>query len=277
MAASGPEVDVKRWVPVLVSVAVLLSACGSPGEATSPGDDTGSVKDEQPSGGKGDPPSTTVGDDETLTTVDQVTAALAADHASTDWYPFLAEVTLETFLGAPVLLLHVTWDETDTDFQAMSDRTQAMLTALQDYGTPLQTNVATLDGSGHLFGAGSTSEFGAMPMADRFDLPPVPTTAEETTVWLATVYGPGGLVTLGPGETWYSAIQSIGPGADSPLTVTTTLAADDSVGMMLVQLALQTTGSALLENFAIVHSGGFGSAGYAPPGEPGAWGYYYFP
>jgi len=36
---------VKRWVPVLVSVAVLLSACGSPGDATSPGD-AGSVKDE---------------------------------------------------------------------------------------------------------------------------------------------------------------------------------------------------------------------------------------
>lgn len=267
----------KRWVPVLVSVAVLLSACGSsPKASTTPGEDAGSVKEEQPSGGKEEPAVEPAADDE-LTTVDQLTDALAADHASADWYPYLRGMTLETYLGASVLVLHVTWDDTDTDVQAKSDRTRAMLTALQDYNTPLQTNVATLDGSGHLFGAGSTSEFGAMPMADRFDLPPVPTTAAEMTAWLATVYGPGGLVTLGPDETWYAAIQSIGPGTDSPLTVTTTLAADDSVGMTLVQLALQTTGSALLENFAIIHSGGFGSAGYAPPGEPGVWGYYYFP
>src|SRR5665647_3170167 len=104
----------------------------------------------------------------------------------------------------------------------------------------------------------------------------IPTESSAARV-VVTVYGPGGLGTLGPDETWYAAIQSIGPGADSPLTVTTTLAADDSVGMALVQLALQTTGSALLENFAIIHSGGFGSAGYAPPGEPGVWGYYYLP
>jgi len=186
-------------------------------------------------------------------------------------------VTLETFLGAPVLLLHVTWDDTDTDYQGKSDRTQAMRAALEGYDTPLRTNVATIDGSGHLFGAGSTSEFGAMPMAARFDLPPAPTTPDELTAWLAAVYGPGGLATLGPDETWYAAIQSIGPGPDSPLTVTTTLAADDTVGMNLLQLALLTSGSALLENYAITHSGGFGTSGYAPPGEPGLWGYYYFP
>src|SRR5665647_2429160 len=99
-------------------------------------------------------------------------------------------------------------------------------------------------------------------------------------LWIAAYHvssGPRVTSPPGPDETWYAAIQSIGPGADSPLTVTTTLAADDSVGMALVQLALQTTGSALLENFAIIHSGGFGSTGYAPPGEPGVWGYYYLP
>jgi len=268
---------VKRWVPVLVSVAVLLSACGSPGDATSPGDDTGSVKDEQPSGGKGDSPSTTAGDDETLTTVDQVTAALAADYASAEWYPYLSGMTLETYLGAPVLVLHVTWDNTDQDYQGKSDRSQAMLAALQGYESPLLTNIATLDGSGNLFGLGSTSEYGAMPMADRFDLPAAPTTAADLTAWLAAVYGPGGLVALGPGETWYSSIQSIGPGPDSPLTVTTTLAADDPVGMNLLVLALQTSGSVLLGNFMVLNSGGFGPAGVAPAGEPGIWGYYYFP
>ena len=264
-------------MPVLVSVTLLLSACGSPGEATSPGQDTGSVKDEQPSGGKGDPPSTTAGDDETLTTVDQVTAALTADHASAEWYPYLRGMTLETYLGAPVLVLHVTWDNTDQDYQGKSDRSQAMLAALQAYESPLLTNIATLDGSGNLFGLASTSEYGAGPMAYQFDLPPAPAAAADLAAWLAAVYGPGGLVTLGPDETWYASIQSIGPGPDSPLTVITTLSADDPVGMNLLVLALQTSGSAALASFMVLNSEGFGPAGSAPAGEPGIWGYYYFP
>lgn len=126
----------KRWVPVLVSVAVLLSACGSsPKASTTPGEDAGSVKEEQPSGGKEEPAVEPAADDE-LTTVDQLTDALAADHASADWYPYLRGMTLETYIGASVLVLHVTWDDTDTDVQAKSDRTRAMLTALQDYNTP---------------------------------------------------------------------------------------------------------------------------------------------
>lgn len=269
----------KRWMPILmsVSVAVLLSACGSSsGDPADAGGDAAGVKDERPTGDKGDPGSDPAGAD-TLTTVDQVKAALAADHTSADWYPYLADITLETYLGAPVLLLHVTWDDNDTDYEGKSDRSFAMLLALQDYDTPLTANVSTLDGSGNLFGAGSTSQAGAMPMADRFDLPPAPTTTAEMQAWLDAVYGPGGLVKLGPEETWYAAITSIGPGPDAPLTVTTTLAPEDKLGMTLLQMALQTSGSALLESYAVIHSGGFGSSGYAPPGEPGAFGYYYFP
>jgi hypothetical protein len=267
-----------RWT-ILVSVAVLLSACGS-----SPGADTGS-KDVPP--GEEDLAGNTASDDTsedtsddslgTLGTVEELSAALAADHSKEEWYPYLSGMTLETFLGAPVLLLRVTWDNTDQDYEGKNDRSQAMLAALQAYESPLLTNIATLDGSGNLFGLGSTSEYGAMPMADRFDLPPAPTTAAELTAWLATVYGPGGLVTLGPDEAWYASIQGIGPGPDSPLTVVTTLATGDPLGMNLLVLALQTSGSALLAGYMVLNSEGYGPAGYAPAGEPGIWGYYYFP
>ena len=47
--------------------------------------------------------------------------------------------------------------------------------------------------------------------------------------------------------------------------------------MNLLVLALQTSGSVLLANFMVLNSEGFGPAGVAPAGEPGIWGYYYFP
>ncbi len=80
------------------------------------------------------------------------------------------------------------------------------------------------------------------------------------------MYGPGGLVKLGEGETWYSAIQSITmetvPG-DETLVVTTSAPSYQSLDASLLDRALLSTGSPLLESYSIRTADGSGSGGFA--------------
>ena len=114
-----------------------------------------------------------------------------------------------------------------------------------------------------LYGSGGT---GIVEMAEAFDLPPAPTTAEGVAEWLETVYGPGGLVKLGDGETWYASIESVGMETvvgDETLMVSTSAPSLQSLDASLVQRALMSTGSPLLENYSIRAVGGSSNTGFA--------------
>jgi hypothetical protein len=214
-----------------------------------------------------------------IASVDDLRAALERDHADAEWYPDIAGITLETYLGAPVLTFRVPWSDAAGDFEAQNRKQSALADALGAYDITIAPNYAliTADGSLTPIGGGGV---GVRLMQEAFDLPPAPQTAEEIRAWLETVYGPGGLVPLGPDESWYGSITSIGmgdygSGANDVLMVTVN-APGGSVDISLAAIALRTTGSPLLGNYSIQTDDGSGSlAGAAGAGEPGSAGWLY--
>ncbi len=213
-----------------------------------------------------------------ITTVDQLKAALAAEHSTEAWYASITDITLETHLGAPVLVLQATWDNLTTDYDTRSQVLDPAMEAINSYDTPLAINIASRDVNGAFSATGGGgTDIG--PLHELVALPPAPTTPDELSSWLATVFGPGGLVPLGPEETWYSSITSIAMedlGNGSQLMVTTTLGPDDKTEQESLALAVRLTGSPLTEMWNVRGSGDFFSAwggwGGAAPGT-GGWFY----
>ncbi len=246
-------------ISLALVLAMSLTACGG---SDNPADDGGPAT-------PGDPaPSTSSGDaaDSGIATVEDVKAFFAEEHADAEWYADVTDVTLETMLGAPVLAIHVAWTSVPDDFDAMNRKTMAISDVLSTTEQSVAPNVVLLLADGtvtELYGSGGT---GIAQMAEAFDLPPAPTTAEGVADWLETVYGPGGLVKLGEDETWYSAIQSIGMetvAGDETLVVTTSAASYQSRDASLLDRALLSTGSPLLESYSIRTADGAGSGGFA--------------
>lgn len=248
---------------LLISLALVLAtsltACGG---SDNPADGGGPAT-------PGDPaPSASSGDaaDSGIATVEDVKAFFAEEHADAEWYADVTDVTLETMLGAPVLAIHVAWTSVPDDFDAMNRKTMAISDVLSTTEQSVAPNVVLLLADGtvtELYGSGGT---GIAQMVEAFDLPPAPTTAEGVADWLETVYGPGGLVKLGEDETWYSAIQSIGMetvAGDETLVVTTSAASYQSRDASLLDRALLSTGSPLLESYSIRTADGAGSGGFA--------------
>ena len=202
-------------------------------------------------------------------------AALAAEHSTEAWYASVTDITLETHLGAPVLVLQVTWDEMTTDYDTRTLVLDPARAAIDNYDTPLAINIATRDVVGAFSSiGGGGSDIGLLN--ELVALPPAPTTPDELSAWLATVFGPGGLVPLGPEETWYSSITSIGMedlGSGPLLMVTTTLGPDDKTEQASLALAVRLTGSPLTEGWNVRGSAGFftawGGWGGAAPGTTG--------
>lgn len=251
----------KRLPLILLALVLALSltACGG-GEKQ----DSGSVAPGEPaaSGGSGDDSTA----DDGIATVDDFKALLAGGHADAEWYADVTDVTLETMLGAPVLAIHVAWSGVPDDYDAMDRKTMALGDLMSTTQQSIAPNVVLLHADGtvtELFGSGGT---GIADMTEAFDLPPAPTTAEEVAQWLETVYGPGGLVTLGPDETWYAAIESIrmeSAAGGKTLVVTTRAPSLQSLDASLLDRALLSSGSPLLENYGIRAADGSASSTFA--------------
>jgi hypothetical protein len=260
----------KRYLVMLVAfalaiaLAIALAGCGG-----GSGGGTGGSSASDASGGSSD---------EAIATIEDLQAALKADHGSEPWFGDITGMTLETFLGAPVLAIHTTYAMTDPDLTAQNERRDAIQAALGDYEITVAPNIAFVDKDGRIVPVGSGG--GGVPMYEAFDLPPAPTTAEGVRQWLEQVYGPNGLVKLGPDETWYASIRSIeykdpGWGTGMHLTVTSDLPTFNSTQGSLLEIALRTTGSPLIANYQIVVKDGSGPVGGGGVSEPGAAGFFY--
>lgn len=250
---------------LLLALALPTTGCGGGDGGAEPPSADGT-----PAGGSGST---------AIATIDDLRAALERDHADAEWYPDITDITLETYLGAPVLTLHVPWTTATGDFEAQNRKQMAIVDALSAYDITVAPNHALITGDGtlHQLGGGGSN---VLRMAEAFDLPPAPQTAEELAAWLETVYGPGGLVALGPDETWYGSLVSIemgdfGSGANDVLMITTDAADDTATDVSLIVLALQTTGSPLVTNYSISTAGGGGVGGSAGLVGPGQAGWFY--
>lgn len=251
---------------LLLALALTVTGCGSDatsGEASRGSDTGGSVT-----------PSS-----DAITSIEDLKVALERDHADAEWYPDITDITLETYLGAPVLVFRVPWNSPDADFEAQNRKQAALSEALTAYDVEVAPNFALMDANGTITSLGGGGVDVGM-LNEVFDLPPAPQTAEEVRSWLAAVYGPGGIVTLGPDETWYDAIVSIemgdhGSGTNDILMVTTSAPTGTSTDASLIVLALQTTGSPLMGNYSITAADGSGSSGSASVNGPGATGWLY--
>lgn len=258
-----------RFIPLFLAFATaLMMAAACAGGSTGSG--TGS-------------PSTSSGDEyRVIESPEGLNAALERDNPGADWLGDITDVTLETYLGAPVLVIHTNWRLINVSDQAVYDdanrKRGAIAEALDAYDSfDPAPNVCLLDGDKTLQLLGAR---GGKTMAEAFALPPAPTTADEMKSWLAKVYGPGGLVKLGPDEDWYDAIESMTMGSDysgaPQLIVTTSLPSwHGDVRASLIQTALATTGSKLLENYWISAKDGSGSAGSMGTAGPGSAGFLY--
>ncbi len=255
----------KRLTPLVIIalLAVVLAGCGGGGSQT------GGERSNEGSGfGSGG-----------IATIEDLQATLEADHAGAPWLGDITGMTLETYLGAPTVVIHVRYSTADPDFETQNANRNALVDALQPYDIAIAPNVVLLDADGRIWPAAVGA--GAVPMAEAFDLPPSPTTADGVKQWLAQVYGPGGLIELGPKETWYAAIKRIEVsdpwGQGDMLSVTTDLPTYNSEQASLLQYALLTTGSPLLVKYEIKAKDGTGSVGGVGgmPDGPGYSGFYY--
>jgi hypothetical protein len=211
--------------------------------------------------------------------VDQLKAALAADHSADAWYASITDMTLETHLGAPVLVVGVNWDELTVDFNAKQATLDALNAALDGYDTNLAINVATRDVNGAFQAVGGGGS-GVGMLADVVALPPAPTTPEELSAWLTTVFGPGGLMPLGPDETWLSSITSIAmqdEGNGPIMTVTTSLGSADKSELANLTAAEQLANTPLLSLWGLRGAGDYYSAngGGGCGNGPGSCGWFY--
>jgi hypothetical protein len=260
----------KRVVVLVLALVLVLSVTGcSGGGGEEPGGATNG----------GSTPASS-GDSDTLATIDDLETALERDHADAEWYGDVTGITVDTMMGTSALVVHVAWDDSNPDYETNNRKAQGISDALFGYRQTIAPNYALMLADGTVRYMGSSSDLDAAPMDDVLALPAAPQTADEVTAWLEAVYGPGGIVTLGPDEAWYGTIQSItvseedwGSGPTTVLEVTTSPASPTDVS--LLQFALQTTGSPLLANYSIVVPDGSGMGGSATVNGPGTAGWFY--
>lgn len=258
------------------SLTLTLAGCGGGG---TPAADSGAGG--ETGGSSADPTSSAR---EPLATTEEFAAALDADYADAEWHDDIVSITLETYLGTPVIAVNVAWGIGEQDWEANNRKQRAITEAVGLYDISAAPNVVLKEASGTMWLLISSGQYtGAEPMDIALDLPPAPQTADEVRDWLATVYGPGGIVTLGPDETWYDSIESIaienwGSGSESVLVVKNSIPTMPSEAASLLERALQSTASPLLESYSLRMADGTGSSGSfggAGTMAPGAGGFFY--
>ncbi|MBI4933477.1 MAG: hypothetical protein HY828_06335 [Actinobacteria bacterium] len=215
-----------------------------------------------------------------VNTPEAVRAAIDAGSSAAAWYPRLTGISVGTGLGAPIWFVDIDATGIDADYTARNDVASAIATALTDVADVDTMNVVARWSDGQVASAGGTTTSGGQ-LADVVALPPAPTTPDEVSAWLATVFGPGGLVALGADETWYASLTSFGTqdyGYGPELALTTTLTAADVWQLTLLQAALQSTGM-LIESAGITGADGYylslGGGSFGGTSEPGRTGYFY--
>ncbi len=254
------------WLVSLALTLVLsLTACGGGGEATGDGGATGSGSTD--AGASGGSSASSGGSSSGIATAEDFKAFLDDEHSDAEWYGDVTDVTEETMLGAPMLVIHVGWTSFPDDYDEMNRKTMAISDLVLETTQDVAPNVVLQLADGAIQDVGGSGVVGVVASMDEaFDLPPAPTTADEVAQWLETVYGPGGLVTLGSSETWYAAIQSIGMETvadDEVLVVSTSAPSMSSLDASLLEKALLSTGSPLLENYSIRAADGSSTSGFA--------------
>ncbi|MBN2404641.1 MAG: hypothetical protein JXE06_03585 [Coriobacteriia bacterium] len=256
----------KRVLMVALAFTLALTAAGCGGGGAS----TQESSDSTGASSGGDSISSTA-----IASPADLRAAIDRDHADAEWYSDVTDISLETYLGAPVAVVHVTWPSTGTDYVVSNRKQTAISEAMSAYEIAFAPNRALVTADGAVSRLGSSSGSSYMPMNDVYTLPAAPTTAAEFKTWLDSVYGPGGLVTLGADETWYAAIDSVEM-EDGTLKVKTSLAREDLTQRDLLGLAMQTTGSPLLSKYGISGAdGSYVGGSVGGMGEPGMNGLYY--
>jgi len=253
----------KRFLIVVLAFALALTVAGCGGNTEGGGDSTGAS-----SGSSGGSSSAEIASPADLR------AAIDRDYSDAEWYGDVTDVTLETYLGAPVAVVHVAWDSTDGDWEVRNRKVDALNNALGEYEIAFAPNVALVSADGAISKMNSSGQFDAAPMESVYTLPAAPTTADEVKAWLDSVYGPGGLIALGANETWYGSIDSVQM-EDGVLRVETKLTEAETTQRDLLNFALQTTGSPLLSAYGISGTDGSYLGGAAGSGTPGMNGFFY--
>jgi hypothetical protein len=286
----------RRLAPCLLALAALVAACGGgAGPAATAGDGgsgggSGNASGTGGSqGGAGAPAATPPAGgggtaDGAIATVDALDAALESAYGTADWFGDLTAITEETWLGARVVVVHTTLSVSDPDPDAINRKRTEIGDALAALDQAIAPNLAIIDGDVTLAPLGSGG-LGSVSMGDAFALPERPTTARAVQDWLQAVYGPGGVVPIGPDEAWLGSLTEVryedpGWGTGEVLWLATTLPTYRSLDAQLLQKALLTTGSPLLEDWYLETadgSGASGSAGGLKDLPVGGDGFYYLP
>lgn len=276
---------------VLVLLVSMGTACGDDSSATvvtvaegesfdTLGSDTSASVDPSSAPTTAGPTTTEVATTTAVDTPEAVRGAIDATLATESWYPRLTAISVGTGLGAPIWFVDIDATGIETDYTARSDVASSIAMAITDIAEVDTVNVVGRWSDGTVAAAGGTSRSGGQ-LADVVALPPAPTTPDEVSAWLATVFGPGGLIALGADETWYSSLTSFGTqdyGSGPELAVTTALTQADVWQLTLLQAALQSSGM-LIESVGITCSDGhylsMAGGSFGGTMAPGRTGYMY--
>lgn len=179
--------------------------------------------------------------------------ALEKANSDEDWWKHVTSIEQGTELGSPVIIVRTDIRSSDSDSFGLINK---IAEAVADLDPAFAPNVEVfglieIDGKDRPAPMGGSGSSGVM-MTEKFDLPPAPQTVSELKTWLDKVYGEGGIVKLGPEETWFKSIKSIrmeqSPAGDgtSALVIRTTIPPTDRdqpiQQIALMQKAIQSSG-----------------------------------
>jgi hypothetical protein len=215
--------------------------------------------------------------------MDSLMAQALEEYGAEEWWPHITQWRYTTSLGAPTLAIVTDLDTTTPEQQELVFAIPDAVAALEPefaYNIDVYSTYEGLSGPEHVRVAWAT--WGGTPMSQAYDLPETPTGDIQMEVWMEGVFGPGGLIELGPGETWYDSIEGYswedpdGAGEDI-LLVHTSMTRDDINGddlqFQTLNRAIYTSGSPLLREWQVLGEGDewlltlYGEGG--PPGQDG--------
>ena len=246
----------------LTLVATLAAGCGSDGtETSSEGSTAASAED-------------------VSADLDALKADAEEAYGPEAWWPHITEWRYTTAMGAPTLTLITDLDTSTSEDQ---ETVYAIPEAIAALGPEFVTNIdvySTYEGlSGQEYTRVAWATSGGTPMAEAYDLPEVPTGDIQMEVWMEGVFGPGGMIELGPEETWYESIEGFSweapeGGGEDILIVHTSMTREDinasDLQFQTLNRAVNSSGSPLLREWQVLGQGDeWLLTLYSSGGEPG--------